>query len=103
VNFRPKLVNIDGIIAKVDPLPFIDAHDEAVLADIFDGFGFWDVDFDAGLEDGSGNHENDEQHENHVHERDHVDLGERSLRRFGELHHIPALANADGWGRPRKS
>jgi hypothetical protein len=39
------------------------------------------------LEDGSGDHENDEQDENHVHERDHVDLGEGRLR-FGELRHL---------------
>ncbi len=80
VNSRTKLVNVDGIVAKVDPLPFVYGDDKAVLANIFHRARFRDVDFDAGLQDGSGNHENDEQDENHVHERDHVDLGERSLR-----------------------
>src|SRR6266571_1182044 len=45
-------------------------------------------DFNARLEDGGGDHKDDEEHQNHVHERDHVDLGERSLSRFGELRHI---------------
>jgi hypothetical protein len=36
-----------------------------------------EVHFDALLQHGRRHHEHDEQHEHHVHERDHVDLGER--------------------------
>ena len=82
-----KLVNVNGTVAEIDALVLVDGDDEALLVDFFNGGGFGDVDFDAGLEDRRGDHENDEQHENNVDERDHVDLGERALRVFGELRH----------------
>jgi hypothetical protein len=87
VNPCAKLVNVDGVIAEVDALRLVYSDDKAILADIFDGVGLGDIDFDAGLQDGRGNHEDDEKHENHVHEGDHVDVREGSLRRFGESRH----------------
>ena len=97
---RTKLVNVDGFIAEVNALGLVHRHDQALLIDFLHGARLRDVDFDAGLQDGRGNHENNEQHENHVHERDHVDLGERSLRRFGELLHVPKLFDVAGRARP---
>src|SRR5882672_10739029 len=83
-----ELMNVDGFIAKVNALRLVHGDDQALLIDFLYSARLWDVDFDAGLEDRGGDHENNQQHENHVHERDHVDLGERSLRRFGELRHL---------------
>src|SRR5712664_2195864 len=83
-----KLMNVDGLIAKIDALSLVHGDDQALLIDFLYGARLWNVDFDAGLEDRSGDHENDQKHENHVDERDHVDLGERSLRRFGKLRHF---------------
>jgi hypothetical protein len=83
-----ELMNVDGFIAEVNALGFIHGDDQALLIDFLYSARLWDVDFDAGLEDRRGNHENNEQYENYVHERDHVDLGERSLRRFGKLRHL---------------
>jgi len=80
-------MNVDGFISQVNALSFIDGNNETVLVDFLDGLGFGDVDFNAGLKDRSGDHENDEQDENNVDERDHVDLGEGTLRVFGELRH----------------
>src|SRR5690348_9996162 len=51
VNSRTKLVNIDGIVAKVDPLRFVYGNNQAVLADVFHRARFRNVDFDAGLQD----------------------------------------------------
>src|SRR6267142_1460627 len=83
-----ELMNVDGLIAKIDALSLVHGDDQALLIDFLYGARLWNVDFDAGLEDRSGDHENDQKHENHVDERDHVDLGERSLRRFGKLLHL---------------
>ena len=78
---------LTGVVAEIDELLLVDGDDDALLVDFLDGRGLGDVDFDAGLQDRRGDHENDEQHEHDVDERDHVDLGERRLRRFGELRH----------------
>src|SRR5271163_1689027 len=86
-DFRAELVDIDGNVGEIDELVLVDGDDEARLVDFLYGLRLGDVDFDAGLEDRSGDHENDEQHKNNVDERDHVDLGERALRVFGELRH----------------
>jgi hypothetical protein len=80
-------VDVDGSIAQIDELILVDGDDEPLLVDFLYGSGFRDVNFDAGLQDGCSDHKNDEEHENNVNERDHVDLGEGALRGFGELRH----------------
>src|SRR2546429_9497264 len=52
VNLCSELMNVDRIVTKVDVLAFVDANQDAVLANVFDGFGLGDVDLDAGLQDG---------------------------------------------------
>jgi hypothetical protein len=79
---RGKLVDVDGIVADVDELIFVDGDDDFLLVDFLDGVGFGDVDFDAGLEDRCGDHEDDEEDEDDVDERNHVDVGERGLGGF---------------------
>ena len=81
-DFVGELMDVDGIIAEIDALIFVDSDDQALLGDFLDGVGFGDVDFDAGLEDGSSNHEDDKEHKNNVDERHHVDVGEGGLCRF---------------------
>ena len=44
---------------------------------------FGDVDLDAGLQNGGGDHEDDQEDEDDVDERNHVDVGEGGLRGFG--------------------
>ena len=78
-----KIVNVNGTVAKIEGLLFVDGDDEMILIDFFDGVGFGDVDLDAGLQDGRGDHEDDEKDEDHVDERDHVDFGEGGLGGFG--------------------
>ena len=65
----------------------VNGDDEALLREVVYCLGFGDVDFDAGLEDGGGDHEDDEEDEDDVDKGDHVDFGERGLRLFGELGH----------------
>jgi hypothetical protein len=78
-----KIVNVNGAVAKIESLIFVDGDDEMILIDFFDGVRFGDVDFDAGLQDGRGDHEDDQKDQDHVDERDHVDFGEGGLGGFG--------------------
>ena len=75
-DFVGELVNVDGVVAEVDELVLVHRDDQALLGDFFYGMGFGDVDFDAGLEDGSRDHEDDQEDQDDVDEGDHVDFGE---------------------------
>jgi len=86
-DFVGELMNVDGIVAEIDALIFVDGNDEFLFRDFLDSVGFGDVDFDAGLEDGSSNHEDDEKDEDDIDERDHVDVGKRGLSGFGKCRH----------------
>ena len=81
-DFVGELVDVDGLVAEIDELVFVHGDDEALFGDFLDGVGFGDVDFDAGFEDGSGDHEDDQEDEDDVDERDHVDFGEGGLGGF---------------------
>src|ERR1700730_5137095 len=81
VHFSAELMNVDGIVAEIKSLRLVDRDDEALLGDFLDRVRLGDVELDAGLEDGRGNHEDDQENEHDVDERHHVDLGERGLRR----------------------
>lgn len=100
-NFAGELMNVDGIVAEIDELVFVDGDDDALLDDFLDGVGLGDIDFDAGLEDGGGDHEDDEENEDDIDERNHVDVGERGLGGFGELGH-GGLVIREQWGRVKK-
>ncbi len=76
---RSDLVDVDGIVAEKNFLRFVDADHEALFGDLFDGAGVGHVDFDSGLQYGRGHHENDEQHEDDIHQRCDVDVGEGRL------------------------
>lgn len=86
-DFVGELVNIDGLIAEIDELVLVHGDDETLFGDFFDGVGFGDVNLDAGLENRGGDHENDEENEDDVDERHHVDFGEGGLGGFVELRH----------------
>ena len=60
VDFGAKLMNVDGIVAEIDSLGFVDRDDETLLGDFLDAMRFGDVELDAGLQDGRGDHEDDE-------------------------------------------
>jgi hypothetical protein len=81
-DFVGKLVDVDGIVAEVDALGLVYGDDEALLGDFLDGVNFGEIDFDAGLQDGCGDHEDDEEDEDDVNERHHVDVGEGGLGGF---------------------
>ena len=87
LDLSRELVNVDGTITEIDVLVFVDGDDKALLDDFFDGVGLGNVDFDAGLENRRSDHEDDEEDQDDIDERNHVDVGERGLRGFGELRH----------------
>jgi hypothetical protein len=76
-------VDVNGIVAEVDALILVEGDNQTLLSDFLDGVSFGDVDFDAGLEDGSGDHENDEKNENDIDKRHHVDVRKGRLSGFG--------------------
>ena len=78
-DFVGEIVDVDRVVAEIDALGFVDGDDEALFGDFFDGVGFGDVDFDAGLQDGSGDHEDDQEDEDDIDERHHVDVGEARI------------------------
>src|SRR5260370_22882924 len=55
-----ELVNVDGLIAEIDALGFVDCDDQALLVYFLDRARLRDIDFDAGLENWGGDHNNDE-------------------------------------------
>ena len=83
LDFIGELVNVDGLVAEIDELVFVHGDDETLFGDFLDGVSLGDVDFDAGLEDGGGDHEDDEENEDDIDERHHVDVGEACLSGFG--------------------
>jgi hypothetical protein len=91
--FSAELVDVDGIVADINFLRFVDGDDQSQFGDFLDGMGFGDVELDAGLQDGGGDHEDDQKDEDDVDERDHVDLGEGGLRGFGKSGHRAEIRN----------
>jgi hypothetical protein len=81
-DFGSEVVNVDRIVTEIDALIFVDGDDEFLLGDFLDGVRFGDINLDTGLQDGRGDHEDDEEDEDHVDERDHVDFGKGGLRGF---------------------
>src|SRR5229473_8232847 len=76
---RSNLVDVDGIVAEKNFLRFVDADHEAFFGDLFDGARVGDVDFDSGLQYRRGDHENNKQHEDDIHQRRDVDVGKGGL------------------------
>src|SRR5437588_759534 len=76
---RSDLIDVDGIVAEKNFLRFVDADYEALFGNLFHGAGVGDVDFDSGLQYRRGHHENNKQHEDDIHQRRDVDVGERGL------------------------
>jgi hypothetical protein len=86
LNFPPKVIHVDGIIAQKNVLILVHGDYDFLFGYFVRSFRFGNVDFDTGLQNGSGDHEDDQEDEDDVDERDHVDLGQRRLR-FGDLRH----------------
>ena len=73
------LAAVLGADLEEDVLVLVDGDDGALFGELGDGFGVRDSDVDAGLEDGRGEHEDEQKDEDDVDERGDVDLGERGL------------------------
>src|ERR1019366_10304722 len=88
-------------------LRFVNTDYQALFGDLFDGAGVGHVDFDPGLQHRGGHHENDEQHQDNIHEGRDVDIGERRLRASvsrGESHQRLVSAICGGcWRSTRLS
>src|ERR1700730_10414623 len=76
---RSDLVYVDGIVAKKNLLRFVDTDYKALFSNLFDGARVGHGDFDSGLQYRRGNHKNNKQHEDHIHQRRDVDIGKGGL------------------------
>ena len=74
-----EVVDVDGLVLQEDVLVLVDGDDHALFGELVDGAGLGDGDFDAGLQHGRGEHEDEQKHEHDVDERRDVDVGERGL------------------------
>ncbi len=74
-----QVVHVDRLVLQKDVLVFVDGDDHALFGELIDGTRFGDRDLDTGLQDGCGEHEDEQQHEDDVDQRSDVDLGERGL------------------------
>jgi hypothetical protein len=72
-------VDVDGLVLQEDVLFFVDGDDHAFFGELIDGARLRDRYFDAGLEDGRGEHEDEQKHEDDVDQRRDVDLGQCGL------------------------
>src|SRR3954468_8883508 len=99
----PNLVNVDRIISQKYLLLLIDADHHSLFGDFLHGASFRNRDLNAGLQHRGGHHEDDEQHQHHVHQRSYVDVRESDLCtpvRSGECHYrrtSSATRVAIGW------
>src|SRR5690349_13859528 len=82
-NFLPQpgsdFVDVNGIIAEKYALILVDGEHQTFFGDLLDGSGLGNGHIDAGLQHRSSHHEDDQQHQNHIHQRGDVDVGDGSL------------------------
>src|SRR5579863_6998406 len=68
-------IDVDGIVAHENALLLINTEDHTFLGDFFHGAGLRDVNLDPRLQDRRGDHEDDQQHQDHIDQGSDVDLG----------------------------
>src|SRR6266853_5103310 len=66
LNDSGDLVDVDGVVAEKNLLRFVDADYETFFGNLFDRAGVRHVYFDTGLQDWSGDHENNKKHQENV-------------------------------------
>src|ERR1019366_392705 len=92
---RSDLVDVDGIIAEKNFLLAVDGDYQPLFGDFLHRFGVRHRDLNARLQHGRRHHEDDEQHQHHVHQRGDVDVRERGLGAalvVGEGHQRPTFS-----------
>src|SRR5207302_1320117 len=62
------LIHVYRIVAEKNALLLVDGNDQALLRDLLHGLRLRDTHVDAGLQDGRGDHKDDEQHQDYVDE-----------------------------------
>src|SRR5947209_19806780 len=72
-------VDVDGIIAEKHALILVDGEHQTFFGDLFDGSRLGNGNIDAGLQHRSSHHEDDQQHQDYVHQRGDIDVGDGSL------------------------
>src|SRR5437867_6245829 len=78
-QLAPDLVDIDRIVAQEYALTFVNRDYQPLFRDLLHRAGFGHIDFDTRLQHRRGDHKNNQQHQNHIHQRSDVDIGERRL------------------------
>src|SRR6266481_8598043 len=73
------LVDVDRVVAQKNALLLVNADHQAFFGNLFHGARFGYVYLNAGLQHRGGDHEDDQQHQNNIHQGRNVDIGERGL------------------------
>src|SRR5580693_6767620 len=73
------LIDVDGIVPQKDALLLVHADDQPLLGNFFDRARLGDAHLDPRLQHRRRHHENNQQHQNHVHQRRNVDVSDRRL------------------------
>ncbi len=80
LQLRHQLAEIDLLVLQVDLALGVDTHAERLAVRVERlGVGLRQIDADPGRHQRRGDHEDDQQHQHHVHQRRDVDLGERAV------------------------
>src|ERR1700682_2155020 len=74
VNFGAQLMDVYRIVANINTLGAVDGNDDPRLGNFLYVLLFGNVDFDSGLQNRRGDHENHQEDEHDVHKRDDVDV-----------------------------
>src|SRR5579863_4760821 len=78
-QLRRNLIDVDRFIPQEDALLFVDTDDQTLFSNLFHGLRLRHAHLDARLQHRRGNHENNQKHQNHVHQGRDVDVGKRGL------------------------
>src|SRR5579863_2092220 len=72
-------VDVDGIVPQEHALLFIDADHHPLFGDLFHSTSLGNADLDSRLQHRGRDHEDDQQHQHHIHQRRNVDVRKRKL------------------------
>src|SRR5947209_8841035 len=80
-------IHVHRIVAEKHALLLIDGDDQALLRDLLHSLRLGHAHVDAGLQDGRGDHEDDEQHQHYVDEGCDVDVGHGTITAMSAAGH----------------
>src|SRR6266853_316534 len=88
VNLASQLVDVYRIVSDINSLGAVNRNDHSRFGNFLDCLRFGDVHLDSGLQNRRGDHEDHQEDEHDVHERDNVNVRKGGAGLARELRHI---------------